>query len=330
MDRSAPTTPWPRARGRRQVSALLLSAFYPSPTDKYPSSPPQIPIFFFPPVTTNSSSLFPIANTSSPPSHNHKLSTLQVFDNTSSRPSALNSASSLHKQIPTRRQTSIMSSPASGSSLFGPSPVSGAGAGAGAGPTSAGAGPASTVTPQKATGSATKDGPSSKSFNPTPKDSLFMLTIVMLNKDPVNVDWDKVAEELGFKNAGVAKVCSCLLSLALSSPLHTCHPVWAHVCALSGPVSFHCKPVGLSSGLVGFRPDCSPSVPDQLAFRPDRWVFRPDWWVFRPDRSSFPPDSSSSIPNRPASRPDRSPSRPDTSTSHPQHLCQPPTPKSQH
>lgn len=145
-----------------------------------------------------------------------------------------------------------MSSPASGSSLFGPSPVSGAGAGAGAGPTSAGAGPASTVTPQKATGSATKDGPSSKSFNPTPKDSLFMLTIVMLNKDPVNVDWDKVAEELGFKNAGVAKACSCLLSLALSSPLHTCHPVWAQVCALSGPVSFHCKPVGLSSGLVGF------------------------------------------------------------------------------
>lgn len=131
-----------------------------------------------------------------------------------------------------------MSSPASGNSLFGPSPVSGAGAGTG--PTSSGAGPASTVTPQKAGGTATKDGCSSKSYNPTPKDSLFMLTIVMLNKDPVNVDWDKVAEELGFKNASVAKVCSSLLSLAsFTSPSHlpsclgtSLCPVWTGLSSL--------------------------------------------------------------------------------------------------
>lgn len=122
-----------------------------------------------------------------------------------------------------------MSSPASGNSLFGPSPVSGAGAGQ-----------ASTVTPQKAGGTATKDGCSSKSYNPTPKDSLFMLTIVMLNKDPVNVDWDKVAEELGFKNASVAKVCSSLLSLAsFTSPSHlpsclgtSLCPVWTSFSSL--------------------------------------------------------------------------------------------------
>ena len=89
-----------------------------------------------------------------------------------------------------------MSSPASahtGTSLFGPSPV-------------AGAGLTATVTPQKVPGTAIKDA-RSKSFAPTAKDSLFMLTIVMLNKDPVNVDWDQVADELGFKNASVAKVC---------------------------------------------------------------------------------------------------------------------------
>jgi hypothetical protein len=103
-----------------------------------------------------------------------------------------------------------MSSPASahaGTSLFGPGPGAGA-----------------TVTPQKAPGAAIKDA-RSKSFAPTAKDSLFMLTIVMLNKDPVNVDWDQVADELGFKNASVAKVCFSLLSLALSSPIHTSPPV---------------------------------------------------------------------------------------------------------
>lgn len=147
-----------------------------------------------------------------------------------------------------------MSSPASGSSPFGPSAVSGAGAGpasTGAGPTSAGGAPAAATTPQKAPGSAAKDAPSSKSYTPTAKDSLFMLTIVMLNENPVNVDWDKVAEELGFKNAGVAKVCSSLLFPALSPPLHTCRPVWAQVCVLSGPVSLHCGPVGFSSGPAG-------------------------------------------------------------------------------
>lgn len=207
-----------------------------------------------------------------------------------------------------------MSSPASGNSIFGPSAVSGAApASAGTGPTSTGGAPATTVTPQKAPGSAAKDAPSSKSYTPTAKDSLFMLTIVMLNENPVNVDWDKVAEELGFKNAGVAKVCFCLLSLALSPPLHTCRPVWARVCVLSGPVSLHCGPVGVSSGPVGL-PSGPVSLPSGPVSLPSGPVSLPSGSISLPFRHTPLPLQTGQPPVQTGHPPIQTPQHPAHST----------------
>lgn len=39
------------------------------------------------------------------------------------------------------------------------------------------------------------------------QEGLFFFTIVKNMKNKADVDWDTIATELGFKNAGVAKVC---------------------------------------------------------------------------------------------------------------------------
>ena len=69
-------------------------------------------------------------------------------------------------------------------------------------------------TPVKTPGTTSKDTPAkagtgtqTKSFAPTARDALFMFTVIMKNENALNVKWDEVAEEMGLKNASVAKVC---------------------------------------------------------------------------------------------------------------------------
>ena len=68
-------------------------------------------------------------------------------------------------------------------------------------------------TPVKTPGTTSKDTQTkagtvsqTKPFAPTPRDALFMFTVIMNNENALNVNWDSVAEEMGLKNASVAKV----------------------------------------------------------------------------------------------------------------------------
>lgn len=52
--------------------------------------------------------------------------------------------------------------------------------------------------------------------DPTAQEAMFFYTMIKYMKNKADVDWDKVAAEVGFKNAGVARV------RLLYSPLPFC------------------------------------------------------------------------------------------------------------
>lgn len=52
----------------------------------------------------------------------------------------------------------------------------------------------------------TKTGDDNKKA-PTAQEAMFFFAIVKHTKNKADIDWDGVAQEQGFKNADVAKVC---------------------------------------------------------------------------------------------------------------------------
>lgn len=59
----------------------------------------------------------------------------------------------------------------------------------------------------------------SKQPQPTASEAMFFFSIVKNMKTQADIDWVNVAEDRGFKNAEVAKVCSSLKAAELSSTL---------------------------------------------------------------------------------------------------------------